>query len=498
MLDEIEAPIGDATRSFLAEPLGHFIDGLPCADAEGEALPAYDPARGKVIAQVRGGESGIVDRAVRSARASFESGVWRGMRASERARIMWRYAELMERDAQIIAELDTLNNGMPFKFSRMLVDLASYSLRYFAGLSEHIDGRNASSAISSAANRMHGYTSRQPIGVAGLIVPWNGPAASYTMKVAAAIAAGCSAVVKPAESTPLSALYLAQLATEAGIPDGVVNVVNGTGPTAGAALVNHPLIDKISFTGSTETGKSILRASADRMKRVTLELGGKSPSIIFPDADLDTAVPAAAMAIFINSGQICIAGSRLFVHKDIEAEVIDRLKAFTEQLVLGDGFEESTDLGPLINPSQTAKVSSYIAAGVDDGADLVQGGKQLDRPGFFVQPTIFRNVSKSARIMREEIFGPVLSVTTFDDEDALVREANDTRYGLAAGVFTSDLSRAHRMVDRLEAGTIWVNCYGIADCPMPFGGFKESGLGREFGPEGLDAFLETKTAYMNI
>lgn len=476
----------------------NYIGGEEYSAPSDIVFDVINPATGQAFAQVHGASAATVDKAVASARQTFNQGVWRTLRAADRARILWRFAELVERDQEKLAELDTLNNGMPLKFARMMVSLGAYSLRYYAGMCEQIAGKNASSAISSREAPFHAYTQKEPLGVAALIIPWNGPVASFLMKVAMALAAGCSCVVKPAENTPVSALLLARLALEAGIPAGVLNVVNGIGRTTGAALVEHDGIDKISFTGSTVTGKAIMRAAADRMKRITLELGGKSPAIIFDDADLAKAVPAAAMACFINSGQICIAGSRLYVQRSRIDEVIDKLRAFTDTLTVGDGFSEKTDLGPLISRPQFDKVCNFIELGSSEGGELIHGGARNGDQGFFVEPTVFLNDGRDLTILREEVFGPVLVVTPFDEEDEVIAMANDSRYGLAAGIFTENLSRAHRVAGSIQSGNIWVNCYGIADCPMPFGGFKESGVGREFSSEGVEAFMETKSVYMAL
>jgi len=475
-----------------------WIDGEYREAHKGGSIDVLDPATGAVIAQAALGDSADIDDAVAAARRSFDARVWRGMQAADRARILWRFADLIETQAQDLAHIEVLNNGMPLAFAQWMISSSAQWLRHFAGLTTQIFGRNASAAMSGAQTSVHAYTAGEPVGVAGLIVPWNGPAASFAIKVAPALAAGCSIVVKPSELTPLSALFLAELAAQAGLPEGVLNVVPGLGSVAGQALVDHPDVDKISFTGSTQVGKHIVRSAAGTLKRVTLELGGKSPCIVFDDADLETAIPAAAMAIFANSGQVCFAGSRLFVQKNSFDKVVSGIAKIASTMKIGSGFDPDTLIGPLISERQRERVKEFIDRGVRDGAELVSGGSVVGNRGFFVQPTLFANAGAELQVVREEIFGPVLVATPWENLDDLIKSANGTRYGLGAGVFTTNLSKAHRVAERLQAGNVWVNCYGLMHPTMPFGGFKESGWGREMGTEGLDAFLEKKSVFMSL
>ncbi|MCZ8133177.1 MAG: aldehyde dehydrogenase family protein [Steroidobacteraceae bacterium] len=474
-----------------------WIDG-EWRDPRGGFQDVYDPASGTVIAQCPLASAEDVDDAVRAARRTFDARVWRGMPAQERARILWKLADLIEANAEEFAKIEVLNNGMPIAFARWMMGSCSHWLRHFAGLTQQIFGRNASAAMSGGGMQVHAYTAHEPVGVAGLIIPWNGPAGTFIIKVAPALAAGCSVVVKPSELTPITALWIAELAAEAGVPPGVLNVLPGLGSVAGQALVDHLDVDKISFTGSTAVGKHIVKSAASNLKRVTLELGGKSPCIVFDDADMDVAIPGAGMAIFANSGQVCFAGSRLFVQKKSYDRVVEGLAKFASSLKVGSGFDPETMVGPLISEKQRERVTSYIESGRRDGAEIVTGGGAAPGQGFFVQPTIFANTRADLKIVKEEIFGPVLVATPWEDLDDLIRLANDTRYGLGAGVFTTNLSTAHRVADRLQAGNVWVNTYGLMHPSMPFGGYKESGWGREMSTEGLEAYLEKKSVFMAL
>lgn len=483
-------------RALIASP--RLWIGGAAGPADGnEVFDVLDPATGhRIAAAARGGTSDI-DRAVASARTALESDGWHGLSPDARSRLLWRYAELLEANAEELAELEVLNNGMPLGFAQWGVAASAAWLRHFAGMAGRLVGRHTSAAVSGGGAAFHAYTALEPVGVVGLIIPWNGPIASFMIKVAPALAAGCTCVVKPAENTPLTALRLAELASEAGLPAGVLNVVTGFGD-AGAALVAHPGVDKISFTGSTATGKSVLRAAADSMKRVTLELGGKSPCVIFDDADMAKAIPGAAQAVFANTGQICFAGSRLYVQRASFDRVVEGVSEIARVLRVGSGLDAETQIGPLISAEQRRRVEEYIALGRAEGGEIVAGGKTIGGDGFFIEPTVFTNLSASARIVREEIFGPVVVATPFDDIDEVAALGNDTDYGLGAGIFTSNLGTAHRLAGRLRAGNVWVNCYGVTHPAMPFGGFKESGLGRELGEEGFAAFLETKSVYIDL
>jgi phenylacetaldehyde dehydrogenase len=488
----------DLAGKFLARRHALLIDGRCRAPREGGTFPVLNPATGDVIAQAPEGRAEDIDLAVAAARRSFDARVWRGMSGDSRSRILWKWAELIDANSQELAHLEVLDNGMPLSLATWMVTTAAAWLRHFAGLTTQIFGRNASGAVSTATDPVHAYTASEPIGVAGLIVPWNSPLISLLMKAGPALAAGCSCVAKPAENTPLSALRAGELAMDAGIPAGVFNIVTGFGPVAGAALVSHPGVDKISFTGSTAVGKQIARSCADTLKRVTLELGGKSPCVVFDDADLDSAIPGAAMAIFANTGQICFAGSRLYVQSRSFDRVVAGVADVASKLKVGNGFDPDSALGPLISDQQRRRVSEYIASGVREGGELVTGGRHPGGRGFFIEPTVFANTRPDARIMREEIFGPVVVATPFDSIDDLVRQANDTRYGLGAGIFTNDVNKAHLLAERISAGNVWVNCYGMMHPAMPFGGFRESGWGREMSMEGVEAYLEKKSVLVKL
>ncbi|HEY9091339.1 aldehyde dehydrogenase family protein [Parasphingorhabdus sp.] len=495
----MNAPVNllKATTTFLERQHGLLVDGAMVDSLSGARFETRNPADGTVIASITKGDAKDIDRAVTAARKAFESNQWSGISPDARARMIWRFADLLEANIDELVELEVLDNGMPRGFAQWGVNASAAWLRHFAGMTAQTMGRNASAAMSGDGARFHSYTSLEPVGVVGLIIPWNGPIASLTIKVAPALAAGCTCVVKPAEDTPLTALRMGELALEAGIPAGVLNIVTGYGD-AGAALVAHPDVNKISFTGSTETGKAVLRSAADSVKRVTLELGGKSPCIVFDDAAMDRAIPGAAMAIFANTGQICFAGSRLYVQRSSFDQVVEGVAEMAKGLKIGHGLQDDSMLGPLISEKQRQRVSDFITLGSAEGGQLVAGGKPVSGDGFFIEPTIFTDLSQDARISREEIFGPVVVATPFDDFEEVAHLANDTNYGLGAGIFTSSVDKAHLLARRLQAGNVWVNCYGVTHPSMPFGGFKESGLGREMAEEGFRAFQETKSVYIAL
>jgi len=491
LLERSEAP------AFLQGTKLLLIDGKHIAAQSGKTFEVVNPATEEVIATLAEGDAADIALAVSAARKSFESGVWRSLPASERARIMLRFADLVEENGDELSLLETMNNGMPRAFARNSVHGGAKWLRWFGGSVTRIYGQTASSAVS-APGEFHVYTRKEPIGVVGLITPWNGPIGTFFIKVAPALASGCSIVQKPSEITPLTALRLGELALEAGVPAGVLNVVPGFGAGAGAAMANHPGINKISFTGSTAVGKELVRASAGNLKRVTLELGGKSPCVVFDDADMDIAIPGAAMAIAANTGQVCFAGSRLFVQRKSFDKVVAGIGRVLQSLKVGNGLEEDTVLGPVVSAKQRDRVTGYIQTGLSEGAEIVSGGQPIDGKGFFVSPTVFANVHASMKIVQEEIFGPVLVATPFDDVEEVPALANATNYGLGGGIYTTNINTAHKLAARIETGNVWINCYSMLDAAMPFGGYKESGWGRELSAEGLDAYLETKSVWVKL
>jgi phenylacetaldehyde dehydrogenase len=481
-------------EDFAARDHRHFIAGDWVAAANGAHLEVIDPGRATVLGSIAAGEVADIDHAVAAARSSFDAGVWRGLAPSARAAVLWAIADGIAGDADQMAVIESLDNGMPLRAAHMHVDNAVQCFRYFAGLAGAIFGHT--SQMSSRGHEYLGYTLKEPIGVAGLIVPWNAPLRQTVYKVAPALAAGCSIVLKPAEEASLSALRLAQIIDAAGVPAGVFNVVTGDGVPAGSHLTEHPGVDKVSFTGSTEVGRLIVRAAAGNLKKLTLELGGKSPLLIFDDADLELAIPAAAMSIFGNSGQVCSAASRLIVHRSIYDRVVEGIDAAGRKLRLGYYSDADADLGPLISARQYARVETYVQDGIAAGAEVV-GGPTAEVPGggYFFSPTVLVGVDPSMPVVREEIFGPVLAALPFDDTDEAVALANDTTYGLAGSVFTRDVGRAHSVAGRIRAGRIGINVHAITDFSMPGGGYKQSGWGRENGPDAVDPYLEVKSVF---
>jgi phenylacetaldehyde dehydrogenase len=468
----------------------------------GAVIPVINPATEEQITEFRDGGEAAVDQAVARARTSFESGVWWRMPGRERAKILWRVADLIDERRPELVELESLNNGMPFRAAEGILPSAAELFRYYAGWCTKAEGTSfdiqMTAGITGRQADLHGYTLKEPIGVVGLIFPWNGPFFNACIKLAPALAAGNSCVVKPAEETPVTLVVLDEILREAGVPDGVTNLVLGYGHTAGAALSAHPDVDKIAFTGSTEVGKLIVQAAAGNLKKVTLELGGKSPVLIFDDADMKSAVISAAMGIFSGSGQGCVCGSRIFVQRGVFDEVVDGIAAVGNKLRLGGPEDEGAQLGPLISQKQLNRVMGYVDEGKRDGVEVVSGGDRLGRKGYFVRPTVLTNVSTDARLYREEIFGPVVVVLPFDDEDEAVALANDTTYGLAGALYTQNVRRAHRLARRMEAGTVTLNCQLVFDHQMPFGGYKQSGWGREYGREGIEMYLQTKSVYSQL
>ena len=461
----------------------------------GKRFPVENPATEEVIAEVAAGDAADVDNAVAAARACFEADAWRGLSARKRGRMLAKAADLLEARLDEFARLETAHNGKTLFESKIELTMTVNTLRYYGGWADKITGDTL-----PVDGPFFCYTLREPVGVVGAIVPWNFPLNIASWKFAPALAAGCTIILKPASETPLTALAFSEIALEAGFPPGAFNVVSGGGSTAGAALVRHPDVDKISFTGSTEVGRQIMKMAADSNKRVTLELGGKSPNIIFADADLKAAVRGALTGIFYGKGEVCAAGSRLLVERGAHAQVVEQLAEGAKKITPGDPLDKNTRLGALVSKKQRETVLSYIAKGVAEGATLIAGGKavQPNGKGYFVEATVFDAVTPDMTIAREEIFGPVLAVLTFDDFDAGVKLANRSMYGLAAGIWTKDIQKAHRAARAIRAGTVWINSYNFYDSGAPFGGFKASGFGRDLGRDALDGYLETKTVWVGL
>jgi aldehyde dehydrogenase (NAD+) len=484
------APVRHSASTVKVGPTQLLIDGKWVNSVSGRTFETINPTNGDVIAHVAEGEAVDVNKAVKAARRAFDDGPWRKMNARERGRLLYKLADLVEQHKEELAALETLDNGKPIRDSLGAdLPLAIDCYRYYAGWADKIEGKTI-----PINGPYFCYTRHEPVGVAAQIIPWNFPILMMAWKLGPALAAGCTVVLKPAEQTPLSALRVAELAMEAGFPPGVINVVNGFGETAGAALSEHMDVDKVAFTGSTEVGKLIMQAAAkSNLKRVTLELGGKSPNIVFADADLDAAVAGAHFALFFNQGQCCCAGSRLFVESHIHDEFVDRLVKTVKTTKVGDPFDPETTQGPQVSQEQFDKVMGYIESGKTQGARMLSGGERHGDQGYFIKPTVFADVKDEHQIACEEIFGPVISVIPFKDIDDVVQRGNRSMYGLAAGVWTKDVTKAHQMAARLKAGTVWVNCYDVFDAAAPFGGFKMSGIGRELGEYALRNYTEIKT-----
>jgi len=489
----------DGVTRFLADDPGRLlIGGSWQAAASGATFDTFDPATGQVLASVARGEAADVAHAVAAARDALHRPDWRGMSPADRGAMLWRIADLMQEHLDDLAELETLDQGKNLRASRFgEVPAAINQFRYYAGWPTKIFGQTIPTSVSRtpAGKELFAYTRREPVGVVGAIVPWNSPLIMTAMKLAPALAAGCTIVLKPAENTPLTAAFLGRLLQRAGVPDGVVNIVSGYGAEAGQALVEHPDVAKIAFTGSTAVGKRLVQTASTDLTRLTLELGGKSPSLILPDADIDAAIDGVSRGIFDNGGQVCVASARVYAHRDVYDRVVEGMAAAGEKLRLGHGLDPEADLGPLVSTPQAERVASLVDAGAADGARVVTGGK---RDGTFYTPTVLTDVRADMPLMREEIFGPVAVVTPFDEVDEVVAWANDSRYGLAASVWTEGLSNGHRVAAQLEAGTVWVNCHSFLGPELPKGGHKESGWGTENGPQGLENYLETKTVAMVI
>jgi phenylacetaldehyde dehydrogenase len=487
-------PSEGKVSNFVSQTRKMLINGKWVGAASGKTFPTYNPATGEVLAQIAEGDREDIDRAVKAARTAFETGRWSQLTPSERGRLIWKLADLLEDNLEEFAELESLDNGKPLKIARVAdVPLAVDLLRYMAGWATKIEGNTIPISVPYAPGaRFLAYTLREPVGVVGQIIPWNFPLLMAAWKLGPALATGNTVVLKPAEQTPLTALRLGELIQEAGIPDGVVNIIPGYGETAGAALAAHPGVDKVAFTGSTEVGKLILQAAAGNLKKVSLELGGKSPNVVFADVDLDAAIAGAASAIFFNHGQCCCAGSRLYVENSIFDKVVEGVAEHAKKINVGSGMEPSTDMGPLVSAEQLNRVCGYLESGFSEGAKAVVGGGRHGDKGYFVKPTVLVNTNDKMKVVQEEIFGPVVTAIPFRDAEELVTQANNSVYGLAAGVWTRDIQKAHRLASQLRAGTVWINCYNIFDAALPFGGYKQSGWGREMGHEVLEQYTEVK------
>jgi phenylacetaldehyde dehydrogenase len=479
------------------------LDEVRRRPGTGDVIPVFDPSTEDQISEFTDCGTEAVNDAVALAKASAESGIWSGKPDYERAKILWRVADLIDENAELLAELEMLNAGMYQEQARMQVAVGSEWFRYYAGWCTKIDGiaRDVNTGgLTGVDSHMHTYTLREPYGVVGLIFPWNGPVFNFCAKLAPSLAAGCNSVVKPAEETPLSALVLMRLLAEAGVPDGVANLVNGYGHTVGAAITAHPDVEKVAFTGSTEVGRAIVHAAADsNLNKVTLELGGKSPVLIFEDASVKKALTLAAFGAFVHSGQACVCGSRIFAHRTVYDRVVEGMATIANAMKMGGPKEEGTMSGPLISQKQLKRVLGYLEQGKSDGAEIVTGGHRLDRRGYFVHPTVVTNLDPdTSRLFQEEIFGPVVTILPFDDEDEAVALANNSTYGLASTVWTKDLGRAHRLAKRIKAGTVGLNCQFQYDHSMPFGGYKQSGWGHESGKAGLETYLQTKIVWAQM
>jgi len=491
------SPTGIDSRvtEFLEKPRKMLVNGKWVDAISGKTFPTYNPATGEILAQVAEGDKADIDAAVKAARKAFDSGSWSRMTAANRAKLIWKLADLIEEHTEEFATLETLDNGKPLTVARGAdVPLTVDMFRYMAGWATKLEGTTIPLSVPYTPDAMyHAYTLREPVGVVGQIIPWNFPLLMAAWKLAPALASGCTVILKPAEQTPLTALLLGEMIQQAGFPEGVVNIVPGYGETAGAALAAHDLVDKIAFTGSTEVGKLIVHAATGNLKKVSLELGGKSPNVVFKDADIEGAIAGSASAIFFNHGQCCCAGSRLYVERPVFDQVVEGVAAKAKKIRVGSGLDASTQMGPLVSEEQLQRVCGYLDSGAKEGAKAVAGGKKIGDKGYFVEPTVLTNTKENMKVVQEEIFGPVVAAIPFDNPEEMVTRANDSIYGLAAGIWTHDISKAHRTAAMLRAGTVWINCYNVFDAALPFGGYKQSGWGREMGKDVLNLYTQTKS-----
>jgi aldehyde dehydrogenase (NAD+) len=493
--ESASAKVNPKVSEFVKSPKLLLIGGKWVPAKSGKTFETINPATEEVLANVAEADQADVDEAVKAARRAFEESKWPVMRPADRARFLFKIAELIEANAAELAQLETLDNGKAINESKNIdIPMAAETFRYYAGWVTKIYGETNPSSPD-----MFSYTLREPVGVCGQIIPWNFPLLMASWKLAPALACGNVSILKPAEQTPLTALRLGELMMEAGLPDGVVNILPGFGPGAGSAIAAHPGIDKVAFTGSTEVGREIMKAATGNLKRVSLELGGKSPNIIFPDADMKSAAFGALMGVFLNQGQVCCAGTRVFVQQEKYDQFTDQLSQLAQNMKIGDPLDSSTRVGPLVSKEQFDRVTGYLDIGKKEGATVKTGGDKLGQgKGYFVKPTVFADVNNTMRIAREEIFGPVAATIPFKDENDAVFQGNDTSYGLAAAVWTRDVSRAHAVARRLKAGTVWVNCYGMLDPISPFGGYKQSGFGRELGKYAIELYTEIKSVFVKL
>lgn len=500
-ISDIKHLITDRTAKFLARgthPL--LIDGQWVQAESGQTIDVINPANEEVIAKVASAGKADVDKAVAAARRAFDQGPWSKMRGAERERLLMKLADLLEANAQSFAEVESLDNGKSAGMAQAVdVAVAVDTIRYMAGWATKIEGATSDISVPFAPQaEFVTFTRREAVGVVAAVVPWNFPLLLAVWKLAPALAAGCTVVLKPAEQTPLTAIMLGELIIEAGFPPGVVNIIVGDGPSAGAPLVSHPGVDKVSFTGSTEVGKLIGKAAVENMTRFTLELGGKSPVIVLDDCDPATAAAGAAQAIFFNHGQVCCAGSRLYVQKKMFDRVVADVAEIAKSMALGHGLDPASQMGPLVSREQMDRVCNYINIGMSQGANVVTGGGRAGEKGYYVHPTILTNVNADMRVVQEEIFGPVLTAMPYDDIEEVAAWANNTHFGLGASIWSNNLSKVHRLIPKIKAGTVWVNCHSMLNPAMPFGGYKQSGIGRDLGKASLDSYLETKSVYIAV